>query len=114
TRRAYSARTGTLRRRDSPAYLRHLGGRLPRLPRGIGRHRDDLVWLFDDSRLGQVWGALVHFTSPWNVVGFLASLYPSRERYIPAPIDLQLICNPHDDSALLRIAEQVEELLGRQ
>ena len=67
----------------------------------------------DDSGLGQVWGALAHFTSPWNVVGFPAISLPIPGVEHPAPIGLQLIGKPHRDQQLLQIAQQVEDLLQR-
>src|SRR5690625_3499826 len=72
------------------------------------QQRDDLVRLFDDSRLGQVWGALAHFTSPWNVVGFPAISLPIPGVEHPAPIGLQLIGKPGSDHQLLSIAHEVE------
>ncbi|MDR7345779.1 amidase [Enteractinococcus fodinae] len=65
----------------------------------------------DDSGLEQVWGALAHFTSPWNVVGFPAITLPIPGAEQPIPIGLQLIGKPECDTALLSIAEQVEALL---
>ena len=65
----------------------------------------------DDSGLGQVWGALAHFTSPWNVVGFPAISLPIPGAEHPAPVGLQLIGKPHHDQQLLQIAQQVEDLL---
>jgi aspartyl-tRNA(Asn)/glutamyl-tRNA(Gln) amidotransferase subunit A len=65
----------------------------------------------DDSGLGQVWGALAHFTSPWNVVGFPAISLPIPEAVHPAPVGLQLIGKPHGDQQLLQIAQKVEGML---
>lgn len=65
----------------------------------------------DDSGLEQVWGALAHFTSPWNVVGFPAITLPIPGAEPSMPIGLQLIGRPHRDIELLAIAETVEVLL---
>lgn len=62
----------------------------------------------DDSGLDQVWGALAHFTSPWNVVRFPAISLPIPGAEHPAPIGLQLIGRPGSDHQLLSIAHEVE------
>jgi aspartyl-tRNA(Asn)/glutamyl-tRNA(Gln) amidotransferase subunit A len=67
--------------------------------------------VIDDSGLDQVWGALAHFTSPWNVVGFPAITLPIPGAAHPAPTGLQLIGRPGADHKLLKIAADVEALL---
>ena len=65
----------------------------------------------DDSGLDQVWGALAHFTSPWNVVGFPAISLPMPHTPPHVPVGLQLIGKPGADAQLLQVAQTMHASL---
>nr|WP_245179452.1 amidase [Cupriavidus sp. LEh25] len=61
---------------------------------------------------GTVREALMTYTAPFNVAGYPAISIPLPSRNGGLPASLQIVARPGGDGALLRVAQQMESLLG--
>ncbi|MBB2918413.1 amidase [Cupriavidus alkaliphilus] len=61
---------------------------------------------------GTVREALMTYTAPFNLAGFPAISIPLPSRNGGLPAALQIVARPGGDAALLRVAQQMESLLG--